>query len=235
MAKVEKKVAILQSNYIPWKGYFDLINSVDEFVLFDDMQYTRRDWRNRNKIKTAQGITWLTIPVQVKGKYLQTIQDTVVSDPTWAQKHWRAFEVNYAKADFFQEQGQIFQNLYSEATEEKNLSRINYQFISAICGILGIKTKISWSTDYKPSEGKTDRLVSICKQAGGSYYLSGPAAKIYLDETVFAHEGIEVGYIDYNDYPEYTQLFPPFEHFVSILDLIFNVGVNATQYMKSFL
>jgi hypothetical protein len=229
-----KKVAILQSNYIPWKGYFDLINSVDEFVLFDDMQYTRRDWRNRNKIKTAQGITWLTVPVQVKGKYLQTIQDTAVSDPTWAEKHWRAIEVNYAKADFFREFEPFFQNLYSAVTDEKFLSQINYQFISAICRMLGIKTKISWSTDYKTSEGKTERLVSICKQAGGSYYLSGPAAKNYLDETIFAHQNIKVGYMDYNDYPEYQQLFPPFDHFVSILDLIFNTGGNAPQYMKSF-
>jgi hypothetical protein len=234
MAEAKKKVAILQSNYIPWKGYFDLINSVDEFVLFDDMQYTRRDWRNRNKIKTAQGITWLTIPVQVKGKYFQTIKDTVVSEQTWAQKHWRAIEVNYARADFFKIYGPAFEALYAEVTDETFLSQINFRFISKVCEILGVKTKLSWSSDYETSSGKTERLISICKQAGGTSYLSGPAAKIYLDEALFAREGLEVGYIDYNDYPPYKQLFPPFEHFVSVLDLIFNVGPTATQYMKSF-
>ncbi|MDX2231897.1 MAG: WbqC family protein [Leptolyngbyaceae cyanobacterium bins.349] len=89
-----KKVAIVQSNYIPWKGYFDLINSVDEFILYDDMQYTRRDWRNRNQIKTASGLMWLTIPVQVKGKYYQKIRETQISDPTWAQEHWRSILTN---------------------------------------------------------------------------------------------------------------------------------------------
>ncbi len=211
-----------------------MINSVDEFVLFDDMQYTRRDWRNRNKIKTSQGVVWLTIPVSVKGKYLQKIGETTVSDPTWAEKHWRSLEVNYARAEYFPKYQSIFQNLYTLAGKEGYLSKVNFLFIKAACEILNIKTKISWSTDYETSEGKTQRLVSICKQAGAENYLSGPAAKSYLDETQFAREGIEIAYMDYNNYSEYKQLFPPFEHFVSILDLIFNVGPYATQYMKSF-
>lgn len=98
---VEKKIAILQSNYIPWKGYFDLINLVDEFILYDDMQYTRRDWRNRNRIKTANGERWLTIPVEVKGKYFQKIKDTVVSDAAWNRKHWDSIVHSYSRAGYF--------------------------------------------------------------------------------------------------------------------------------------
>ena len=96
-----KKLAIVQSNYIPWKGYFDMINMVDEFILYDDCQFTKRDWRNRNKIKTPNGSQWLTIPVDVKGKYQQKIKDTVVSDPEWSKKHWTAITHNYCKASFF--------------------------------------------------------------------------------------------------------------------------------------
>jgi len=98
---VSKRVAIVQSSYIPWKGYFDLIRHVDEFILFDDVQFTKRDWRNRNRIKTPQGPLWLSIPVQVKGRYLQAIKDTVVSDPAWSRTHWRTIRSNYAKAPFF--------------------------------------------------------------------------------------------------------------------------------------
>lgn len=228
-----KKVAIVQSNYIPWKGYFDLINSVDEFILFDDMQYTRRDWRNRNKIKTAKGLIWLTIPVQVKGKYYQKIKDTEISDMEWGRQHWKTITFNYNRARYFQDYKHIFEPLYLSC-QEKYLSRINYLFIVNICKILGINTKISWSMDYNIVEGKTERLISLCKQAQATEYISGPAAKNYINEDLFKQENIKLSYIDYSNYPEYHQLYPPFEHGVSVIDLIFNEGENAKKYMKSF-
>lgn len=228
-----KKVAILQSNYIPWKGYFDLINSVDEFILFDDMQYTRRDWRNRNKIKTANGLIWLTIPVQVKGKYYQKIKDTEISDVDWQEDHWKSITCNYNRSKYFQDYKDIFESLYLNY-QEKYLSQINYQFIVNICKILGISTKISWSMDYTITEGKTERLVSLCKQAEATEYISGPAAKEYIDDDLFKQENIKLSYVDYSGYPEYHQLFPPFEHGVSVVDLIFNEGKNAKKHMKSF-
>lgn len=230
--KPNKRVAIVQSNYIPWKGYFDLINMVDEFILYDDMQYTRRDWRNRNIIKTANGPIWLTIPVDVKGKYSQKIKDTVISDPTWTRKHWASLVHSYAKAKYFSQYRDLFASLYLQ--EEQMLSRVNHRFLIAICEILGIKTKISWSMDYSPAEGKTERLVDLSKQAGATEYISGPAAKDYLEEELFQHEGIGLRYVDYSSYPEYKQLWPPFDHRVSIVDLIFNEGPEATRYMKSF-
>lgn len=226
-------MAIVQSNYIPWKGYFDLINIVDEFIVFDDMQYTRRDWRNRNIIKTPAGPRWLTIPVAVKGNYFQKIKDTEISDPRWARKHWESIVHNYSKARHFGLYREVFENLYL-GSQEKLLSRINYLFLNAICKILGIDTTISWSEDYISVEGKTERLVSLCKQAGATTYISGPAARDYLDEALFKDENVGVEYMDYSSYPQYTQLSPPFEHRVSIIDLIFNEGPDATTYMKSF-
>lgn len=228
-----KVIAILQSNYIPWKGYFDLINSVDEFVLYDDMQYTRRDWRNRNKIKTPSGTQWLTIPVQVKGKYSQRINETHISDSAWAGQHWKSILTNYQRASYFQHYHDLFEALYMSASQTL-LSQINEHFLRAICEVLGIKTRISWSSEYEIIDGKTERLVSICQQSGATHYMSGPAAKSYIDAAQFQAAGISLSFMDYDGYPEYPQLFPPFDHAVSILDLIFNVGTDAPNYMKSF-
>lgn len=230
---MDKTVAIVQSNYIPWKGYFDLINSVDEFILYDDMQYTRRDWRNRNKIKTINGLKWLTIALQVKDKYYQKIRETVISDLDWNRTHWQSIVHNYSKAQYFSIYKELFENLYLDC-EESLLSQINYRFIIAICKILGISTQISWSMNYELIEGKTERLVDLCKQAGAAEYISGPAAKTYIDEELFQTAGIRLRFMDYSEYPEYHQLFPPFEHGVSIIDLIFNEGSNATKFMRSF-
>src|SRR4051794_2136586 len=127
-----KRVAILQSNYIPWKGYFDLIKQVDEFILFDTAQYTRRDWRNRNRIKTSNGVIWLTIPVEVKGRYTQSIQDTRISDPRWAENHWRTLLHSYARSAHFADYKGVFERLYLDC-EEPFLSQVNYRFIKAIC------------------------------------------------------------------------------------------------------
>lgn len=228
-----KRVAILQSNYIPWKGYFDLINSVDEFILFDQVLYTKRDWRNRNKIKTAHGELWLSIPVKVKGRFTQRIEETEVSSQSWREEHWKSLVFHYGKAPFFNEFKAEFEKLYL-GSEETNLSRINYSFLTAINSILNIRTKISWSSDYQFIDGKSERLLSLCEQAKATLYLSGPAAKSYLDETIFHAAGIDVAWMDYTGYPEYPQFHPPFQHGVSVLDLLFHTGRNASQYMLTF-
>lgn len=228
-----KKIAILQSNYIPWKGYFDLINMVDEFVLYDDMQYTRRDWRNRNKIKTPQGLQWLTIPVEIKGKFFQKINETKVSEKDWGKKHWQSILRNYSKAKYFKDYKNIFEELYL-ACEEEYLSQINYKFIITINEILGIKTKLSWSSEFELVDGQTEKLLGICKDCHADIYLSGPAAKDYFNEDLAKQENIKVEWMDYSGYKEYEQLNPPFEHGVTILDLIFNEGQNTRSFMKSF-
>ncbi|MFI3188203.1 hypothetical protein BCS42_02130 [Crenothrix sp. D3] len=225
-----KKIAILQSNYIPWKGYFDMIAAVDEFILYDDMQYTRRDWRNRNQIKTPQGQQWLTVPVKVKGKYFQTIRDTELDGADWADTHWKVIVQNYKKTPHFAEVAAIFEPLYQR--QYSHLSPLNRDFIEAVCAYLGIHTKINNSWDYQLLEGKTERLADLCVQAGGTEYISGPAAKNYIEEHFFTEREIKLSWFDYADYPEYPQLYGEFVHGVTILDLLFNCGKQAPNYMK---
>ncbi|WP_419770588.1 MAG: WbqC family protein [Candidatus Marinarcus sp.] len=229
---MSKTIAILQSNYIPWKGYFDLINMVDEFVFYDEVQYTKNDWRNRNKIKTLQGVQWLTIPVKQESLE-QKIKDTKISDKKWNIKHWRTLSQNYSKANYYKEYKDIFEELYLTCNEEY-LSQINYKFISTINDILGIKTKLRYSSEFELIDGQTEKLLSICKQCESNKYLSGPAAKDYFNESLAKQENIKIEWMNYSEYKEYEQLHPPFEHGVSILDLIFNEGSNATKFMKSF-
>jgi hypothetical protein len=230
---LKKKVAISQSNYIPWKGYFDNIACVDEFVLYDDMQYTKRDWRNRNKIKTANGLLWLSIPVEVSGKYFQKINETKVSDKKWAKNHWESIRHNYSKAAQFKEMKDFVGELYAKVAKMDYLTEINHYTLQTICNFLGITTKITLSSDYNLlPEGKTERLVDLCKQLGASAYYSGAAAKDYMDESLFTSESISVNYYDYSGYQEYSQLYPPFEHGVSIIDLILNEGTAAKNFLK---
>lgn len=225
-----KRVAILQSNYIPWKGYFDMIAAVDEFILYDDMQFTRRDWRNRNQIKTPQGLQWLTVPVQVKGKYEQTIRDTEIVDSDWASVHWKSLVQNYRRAPHFDEIASWLEPLYIAGTYT-HLSQLNRRFIEAVCNFLSIKTAITNSWDYTLLAGKTERLADLCAQAGGTEYISGPSAKDYIEESIFTDLHIKLTWFDYAGYPEYPQLWGDFTHGVTILDLLFNCGKDAHRYM----
>lgn len=226
-----KKIAILQSNYIPWKGYFDMIAAVDEFILYDDMQYTRRDWRNRNQIKTPQGIQWLTVPVSVKGKYHQAIRETEIDGTDWAAAHWRTLQQNYRRAPHFAEIAQWLEPLYLQESYT-HLSQLNRRLIEAICRYLSITTTISNSWDYPLQDGKTERLVDLCVKAGGSEYISGPAARDYIDEGLFSAAGVKLSWFDYAGYPEYPQMWGEFAHGVTILDLLFNCGRDAPRYMR---
>ena len=225
-----KKIAILQSNYIPWKGYFDIINSVDEFIIYDEVQYTKNDWRNRNKVKTSAGIKWLTIPVF--HTIDQSISETRTTNNLWRKKHWATITQNYKKAEYFGRYKDVFEELY--LGDDTLLSKINFRFILAVNKLLGINTKLSSSASYPSRGGKTERLVQICSQAGAAEYVSGPSARDYIDKEAFAKENISLTWFDYAGYTRYPQLYPPFEHTVSIIDLIFNAGPDAHKYMKSF-
>jgi len=228
---VTKKIAILQSNYIPWKGYFDMIAAVDEFILYDDMQFTRRDWRNRNQIKTPNGVKWLTVPVQVKGKYYQKIRETEIDGSDWATMHWNVLTHNYRKAPFFEEVAVWLKPIYLD-TAYTHLSPLNRTFIEAVCNYLGIATIISNSWDYPLVDGKTERLADLCAQAGGTEYISGPAAKDYIEEDVFRERGITLTWFEYSGYTDYPQLWGEFTHGVTIFDLLFNCGKDGYRYMK---
>lgn len=226
-----KKVAISQSNYIPWKGYFDMIAAVDEFIIYDDMQYTRRDWRNRNKIKTAKGVQWLSVPVLVKGKYHQKIRDTEIDGNSWAAVHWKTLVQNYRRTPHFTEIALWLEPLYLEE-RFSHISKLNRRLIEVICTYLDIKTTITNSWDYALPEGKTERLADLCLQAGATEYISGPAAKNYVNEEVFSDMGVKLTWFDYSNYPKYPQIWGEFIHNVSILDLLFNCGKNSRNYMR---
>ena len=226
-----KKVAILQSNYIPWKGYFDLIAYVDEFIIYDEMQFTKRDWRNRNRIKTPSGLQWLTIPVLTKGNFHQKISNTLVDGMNWAGTHWSSLEKNYSQSSFFKEISSWLKPLYLERTYSF-ISEVNRAFIEAICLFLQINTKISCSSNFNLIGEKSERLANICSQTGASEYVSGPAAKNYIDSTSFSQKSVNLKWFDYSDYNEYSQLWGDFRHEVSILDLLFNCGSETPLYMK---
>ena len=227
----QKRVAIVQSSYIPWKGYFDLIRSVDEFILLDTVQFSKGSWRNRNRIKTKDGLAWLSIPVYTSGRLLQAIEDTVVSDSTWTTRHWRHLRDAYARTPFFERYAERFEAAYQSLRTDR-LSHINRTLTELLCDALGITTRISSASDYRPSDDRMQRLIDLCQQAGATEYLSGPAARDYIDETLFAEAGIGLHFADYSGYPEYEQPYPPFEHAVSVVDLLFCTGPRAIDFMK---
>jgi hypothetical protein len=228
-----KRLAILQSNYIPWKGYFDIINSVDEFWIYDCFQYTRYDWRNRNRIKTPHGVKWLTIPVKARNHFNLRIDEVHASDNHWRRRHWQTLLYCYSRAPHFHRYRDIFESFYL-STAETSLSQINETLIRIICDLLGIKTRILSVTQPEHRQDKTSRIIRLCKQAGASSHLFGPSARNYLNIRLFRQSGLQDVWMDYSGYPEYEQLYPPFVHEVSILDLLFAVGPDAPLYMRSF-
>jgi hypothetical protein len=228
-----KKILITQSNYIPWKGYFDAINLSDVFVVYDDMQYTKRDWRNRNLIKTAQGLKWLSIPVEVSGKYFQKIRDTKIANKDWRFSHLEIIKQNYKNARCYKQMMEWIEPTY-KSCDFLFLTEVNIHFITAINNFLGINTELKYSSEFQLQEDKTQRLVNICIDSGAGIYYTGPAAKDYMQLEKFEEAGILVEWLDYTGYKEYEQLYPPFEHAVSILDLIFNMGEDSIKQLKSF-
>lgn len=206
---------------------------VDEFVLLDNVPYSKGDWRNRNLIKTQHGLKWITIPIRDSTKL--HIRDIEAVDNNWRELHWKQLTHNYSKTGFFKRYADRFEALYKE--NGNNLSRINRQFIETINDILGISTPVSWSHEHtgRGGKGKNERLIEICQSCGANKYLSGPAARTYINEALFVNHGIQVEWMNYTGYPVYRQLFPPFEHGVTILDLLFNEGPDSKKFMKSFL
>jgi hypothetical protein len=224
-----RKIAILQSNYIPWKGYFDLIAKADTFVVYDEVQYTKNDWRNRNIIKTANGLEWITIPVR-QFSLDQKIEESIITSHNWAKKHISTLQGNYSKAPFFKSYKEVIFSLYE--TQSQYISEVNVSFIKGICKLLDINTEIIRSNELNLKGDKNGRLLEACKKLDANTYISGPSAKNYLDVKLFNDSNIKVDWMDYSDYTEYNQLFPPFQHGVTILDLIFNLGPNAKDYLK---
>ena len=223
------RVGIIQSNYIPWKGYFDIIHDVDTFVFYDDVQFTKNDWRNRNKIKTSKGPQWLSVPC---GKDLnRLIFEVQPSDSEWQKKHWLQLKEHYSSAPHFKEYSGFFEDFYL-GKKWTHLSEINQYLITHISrDFLGIKTKFEDSRQYSIQGKRLERLIELLKLTHARLYVSGPSARDYIEESAFAAADIQLEFKSYAGYPEYPQLHPPFTHEVSILDLLFNVGKEAPYYI----
>jgi hypothetical protein len=218
------RVAIVQSCYLPWKGYFDLIRSVDHFILLDDVQYSRGDWRNRNRIKTAAGLKWLTIPLRHSGTFPALIHDMRISDPDWTRSHYSQLEQAYRECAGWPMLREWLQgNLLAPC--EESLSEVNERLTRSLCALLGIGTTITRSEAYGVRcENPTERVVRLCTAVGATSYLSGPSARAYIETGRFGEAGIALQFFDYSGYPEYPQPHGSFEHAVSILDAIAGLG-----------
>jgi len=224
---------ILQPSYIPWRGYFHQIHDADVFIFYDDVQYDKHGWRNRNRIKAPGGTQWLTVPVLSKGNVTSGLRiDEVRIDPTqhWAAKHWTALRQVYGKTPHFARYAPVLEPFFS--TPPSMLAELAISLTETIAReFLGIRnTRFARASQLGIEGTKTGRLVALARAFGASRYLSGPAASDYLDEQEFRDAGIAVEYMRY-DYPEYPQRFPPFEPSVSVLDLLFMVGPDAPRYI----
>lgn len=225
-----KRIAISQSNYIPWKGYFDLIDRVDEFVFLEDVDFTRRDWRTRNIIKTEVGLKMLSIPVKKRPRGTKIYEIETASTNRWREEHNSAIEDAYKKAKYFDSYCHLLIDIYQSAPANL-LSEFNIFVIKEICKIIGIKCKFVNSKDLGIVGQKDDKLIGICKELSASNYLSGPAAKDYINPDKFNEAGVTLEYIDYS-YSQYDQLHGEFDHNVSVLDLIFNCGPEALDLIR---
>ena len=223
---------ILQPSYVPWRGYFDLVHRADVFVFYDDVQYDKHGWRNRNRIKTPAGTQWLTIPVSSKGNVTEglKISDARITwTQDWAKKHAATLRQSYARAPFFAHHAPMVEAFYAGRPEL--LADFTIETTRALAGALGIsRTRFVRSSELGVSGDRTERLVRILEAVSATHYISGPSAKAYLEEAVFAEAKIGLEYMVY-DYPEYEQLHPPYDPGVSVLDLLFMKGPEAPEYI----
>lgn len=225
------RIAIIQSCYIPWKGFFDLIGRCDRYVTYDSAQFVKGHWHNRNRIKTAAGVKWLTIPVKTSGQLGQPIRDVEVSEK-WADRHWSTIKQAYKQTRYFADYAELIGSWYEQADKTENLSQINAIFIKGIASLLELTTTITDDTEYDFDGAPSEKVLAIVRAAGADRYLSGPSAKSYLDESIFAASGIAVDWMDYGPYKPYPQLHGAFDHAVSSLDLLFNTGPEAISYFR---
>jgi len=198
------RVGIIQSNYIPWRGYFEFIAKCDLFILLDEVQYTRRDWRNRNKIRTPRGDVWLTIPLKESGNYLAKINEMEVADPIWDRRHFDTLKAAYRTSKYWRKYEEELEWTYIDSPV--SLSAINRRFLDLGCKWLGVNTTLKPDKEFSASGAKSERLIALCKSAGATSYLSGMAAKNYLDEKLFNDIGIAVEWMQYSDWPKLSFL-----------------------------
>ncbi len=229
------RIAIIQSSYIPWRGFFAAVALCDRFVFFDSVQFTRRDWRTRNAVKTSQGVHWLSVPVVQKGNFHAPIDSVRIADPSWWRTHLKSIEIAYRRAAHFDAMFPIVKRLFEDVAELPTLSDVNQSMTTALCRALGIQTCFLRDIDLLDREDMaamqpTERLVRLSAAAGAQTYLSGPSARSYLDEGAFNAVGITVEWLNYGRFSDpYPQLWGDFVPAVSIIDTLLNLGVAQTR------
>jgi WbqC-like protein family len=226
-------IAISQPAYLPWLGYFDLIDQVDMFVLLDSVQFEKQSWQHRNRIKTPSGLQWLTVPVIFRGRFGQRIQDVEIRDPEFCRLHLRTIELNYRRAPFFSRYWDGFSGILRSSCG-LTLAELNQNLIEWFCRTLCIETKIVRSSSTQETGKRSELLVNLCRHFGAKVYVSplGSAAYLLADVGRFNKAEVEVFFQHY-EHPQYSQMFPPFQSHASVLDLIFNEGENARAVLRS--
>jgi hypothetical protein len=228
------KIAVSQPTYLPWIGYFDLIDQVDCFVFLDSVQFEKRSWQQRNRIKTADGLLFLTVPVVVKGRFEQKIKDVEIESSFFARKHLRSIESSYRRAPYFARYFEQFAGIFETCLAGTRLAELNIQVIQWLCSVMGINTPLSRSSEIDEEGRRGERLLKICRGLGADCYLSALGSADYLLDDIpnFSMCGIEVGFQNYC-HPEYSQLFGPFQPYASAIDLLFNEGDRSLSVLRS--
>lgn len=228
------KAAISQPTYLPWMGYFDLIDQVDRFIFLDTVQFEKRSWQQRNRIKSQGGLSLLTVPASVKGRFAQKILDVEIESPHFVRKHLRSVEASYRRAPFFHKYFPGLAEILQECAPTTRLADLNIALITWMCRALGVTTPLLRASEIPQTGARSELLLSICQALKASSYLSSLGSADYLLQEVhqFSAAGIEVSFQHY-EHPVYSQQFPPFCSHASALDLIFNAGENSLEILRS--
>jgi len=224
-------VSIHQPNYLPYLGYFEKMASSDVFILYDDAEFVKEMFYNRNRIKTPEGALWISIPIIYRFSDHQKINEVKI-DPLkkWNNKHWKTIKQFYSKSKYYHEICELIESIYQKSWEK--LSDVNIALILTIKDYLGIKTRIALSSEYNVSGDRSEKLLKLCKNFRATVYLAGSTGKKYLDENLFLDHGINISYQKF-EHPKYNQLFGDFLPNMNILDLLFNEGPNSFRILKN--
>jgi WbqC-like protein family len=227
------KVVINQPTYLPWIGYFDLIDQADRFILLDCVQFEKRSWQQRNRIKLRGGLQWLTVPAKTQGRLTQLIREVEISDPKFWSDHTRAIELAYRRTPYFERYFPPLTRLL-EANGGALLLDLNFALIQWICAELQIRTPILTASSLGQSGKRTELLANLCASQGATEYLSpaGSAAYLVAEEETMRQRGTQIVFHHY-EHPVYRQNFPPFEPFASVIDLLFNEGPRSYEILRS--
>src|SRR5262245_23887593 len=226
------RVAISQPTYLPWMGYFDLIDQVDVFVLLDNVQFEKQSWQQRNRIKTPSGLQWLTVPVGLRGRFGQRINEVVIRDPEFPRKHLRAIELNYRRAPFFSAYFPGLSNILEKYSAGAFLAELNGEVIRWCCAALNVRTPLIRSSELDEDGRRSQLLVNLCRCLGADAYVSPLGSAVYLLDDLCLFVGIDVSFQHF-EHPEHGQMFPPFVPYASVLDLLFNVGGKSLEVLRT--